>query len=490
MAILPANVLIADPHADWMRLAVPLVLEQDLAGARDLVPVLIASESGVYASAASETLRVTLEDRGGKIDLEATLAGVSSQRSERRLPARATPADLIAACDALARQLDSSATAFGTHSVPALQAFAAGAFSSNTSAKIQRFREAIAADPSFGLAYAALAEANKADAAAVLAKGAARRGSFSAADRARFDFVRARLLRSPLPEQAAAGHALVAVTPNDAEAWASLSSVMFLSGQAADGERAMSRALQITPENPNLRLQLATGLIENRQFAQAEKILNGLASNPAALPALAVCVWLEGDQARAASIYDKFLVSVTNQDAKLLLKSSWQALTGSREQAISSLAGAHLSEPRLAAFAKTQIVVWQLLNRDRTAARNTAAGAGPIAELLAAGAGSAEEWRAKVDALPAAITNAEVKKALLRYGYFLCGFYPEAAEAWQEADRESGGADLRARAMLAASLTAAGHADQAKQVRVQPFVPDFSDFFSAVSFSRLRGQAE
>jgi hypothetical protein len=145
-----------------------------------------------------------------------------------------------------------------------------------------------------------------------------------------------------------------------------------------------------------------------------------------------------------------------------------------------------LTQPQLAAFAKTQQVVWHVLDNDRTAARISAQGGGPVAELLAAGARSADDWRRKVDALPDNVANAEVKKALLAYGYFLSGFYPESAEAWKQADREAGGTDLRARAMLAASLDLAGQADTARQIIVQPFVPDFADFLSAVSFSQLQ----
>ena len=41
----------------------------------------------------------------------------------------------------------------------------------------------------------------------------------------------------------------------------------------------------------------------------------------------------------------------------------------------------------------------------------SAQGGGPVAELLAAGAPSANEWRRKVDALPDNVANPAVKKA-------------------------------------------------------------------------------
>lgn len=136
--------------------------------------------------------------------------------------------------------------------------------------------------------------------------------------------------------------------------------------------------------------------------------------------------------------------------------------------------------------------MWQLLDKQNEAAKKAGAAANPMAAVLAAGASSADEWRQKVDHLPASIATPEMRSALLRNGYFLLGFYPEAVQAWEAIDKQAGGADLQARTMLAASLKKAGEADQAKKVLVQPFLPDLADFYNAVPFTQLRrllGQA-
>jgi hypothetical protein len=482
-------VLIADPASDWMRLAVPVVLTQDLAAARELVPVLVPGESGVYAAQPAEVLRVTLEGRGKEIELDAAASSISTQRNVYTSSERTNEADLIASLDKLARALDSHAATFGTQNAQALRAFTAAAFSADPNSKIESLKSAVSADSAFGLAYSLLIEtmaaANSPELEATVAKADSQRQTFSQTDRLRYDFVRTRLLRAPLEKQASAGLALTDVLPNDTDALAATASNLFLLSKTADATRLMERALALNPANATLSQQFGLGLIENRQFARAEKVLSRGADDPALLPALAFCILFEGDRARATSTYQRYLNSVPNEDAKKLLRASWQAHAGDRAAAIASLSGAQFQDSRLAAYARTELVVLYLLNGDRENARKASENAGPIAALLAAGASSASDWRAKVEALPEGVANQAVKRTLLADGDFLFGFYTEAAELWREADHAAGGADLRARVMLAASLRAAGRASEARDIRVQPFVPDLNDLFSIISFSQL-----
>ena len=248
----------------------------------------------------------------------------------------------------------------------------------------------------------------------------------------------------------------------------------------------MSRALEISPENANMRQQWAAGLVETGQFAQAEKALQALAANPAVLPQLAACILLEGDAQRANSTYHKFLASVPNADAKTLLAASWEALSGHREKAIGQLTNASFNDSRIGAFAKDQLVLWLLMDKNYQAANQLASTAGPVAVLLASAPQSVEA--SKLNTVP----GEKVRQAAEAYGLFLHGFYPQAADAWRQIEQRSGGADLPARAMLAASLRLAGRTQEARKIPVQPFLPDFNDFYAAVSFSQLRsllGQA-
>jgi hypothetical protein len=95
----------------------------------------------------------------------------------------------------------------------------------------------------------------------------------------------------------------------------------------------------------------------------------------------------------------------------------------------------------------------------------------------------AAEWRDQVSALG---LRGEPAQIVLGYGFFLNRHYAEAAEVWQQILQRSGGADLRARAMLAASLEHEGRAADARTILVQSFVPDFNDLYAAVPFKEMR----
>ncbi len=474
-----------------MRLAVPLVLSVDLSASRNLTSSVATSESEVYQLGANATLRTTVQRLSNRLDLQAVIADVTTQQNREAFDIKGTSANLASQLDELARHVDPQATSFSTHSERALESFVLS-ISSSGAQKVQYLKDAVDADPSFGLAYVALADslagAKSPEANAVLEQAGSHSASFTALDRARFDLLRTRLAHAPLDDQTTAATALVKLVPNDPQALGALAASLFLQGRAAEAERFMNRALQISPQNADLREQLADGLIETGQFAQAEKVLQSLTANAGTLPKLAACILLEGDSQRANNTFQRFLSSVSNADAKALLSASWQALSGHRETAIEQLARTTFTDPRAGALAKSQLVLWLLLNKNYAAAKQVAARAGPLAVLLAAGAPSADVWESKVQSFP----EDSAKTALDAYGLFLHGFYPDAAEAWQRIERRSGGTDLPARAMLAASLRLAGKSDDAHKVQVQPFLPDFNDFYAVVSFSQLRsllGQA-
>ena len=52
--------------------------------------------------------------------------------------------------------------------------------------------------------------------------------------------------------------------------------------------------------------------------------------------------------------------------------------------------------------------------------------------------------------------------------------------------RQSGGTDLRSRAMLAASLDRAGQRRASSGLPVLPFLPDFNDPYTAIAFNEMR----
>ncbi|MBV9085311.1 MAG: hypothetical protein JOZ62_21765, partial [Acidobacteriaceae bacterium] len=81
LALLPGNILIPDPASEWMRFAVPLVLQQDLSVSRSLVTTIAESDSGAYQFGASELLEATVENRYQRLHIQATITDLGTQRS-------------------------------------------------------------------------------------------------------------------------------------------------------------------------------------------------------------------------------------------------------------------------------------------------------------------------------------------------------------------------------------------------------------------------
>ncbi len=474
-----------------------MILEQDFVTCRNLVAAIASGESGAYRMGASEALRTTVENRDGRISIEATVTDLATQRNRQVIRVEGpSSGGLLSPVNALAKRLNDRATYFAVKNTQALQAFTAAVESPNLEGRIQSLQASIQADPSFGLAYAALAETlaeSGKDAGPLLAAAASHRSSFTPVDGARFDAIAARILHAPLAKQEQAAGAVLELAPNQVDALAALGSVGFLRGDAVEGERAFSRALDLSPGNANLRQQLAVGLLETRRFADAEKILVGIDNNPGILPALAVCIFLEGDVNRADTVFSRYLsLRPPNDPLTPLFGATWLAVSGRAAKAIDSLQSTNFNNPGLRSLALSQMAVWQLMNGDRAAAAKSAAAATQIdrrpasfaalALLLTRGDTSVGQWRDQVNAFTA---NDQVRETVLGYGYFLNRHYAEAAQVWQQILDRSGGGDLRARAMLAASLNGAGRAGETQKLVVEPFVPDFGDLYAAVSFDQM-----
>ena len=498
LAILPANVLISDPSSEWLRLAVPLILQEDLATSRHLVASDASGVSGAYQLGATEALRTTVENRKGRIAIDAVVTDLSTQRNRKVLRVDGRDSDgLLAIADALAHKIDEHAGNFPTRNVRALQAFTAAAESANAGTRVQLLDQAILTDPSFGLAYIALAgsalQTHDQNLSALLQTAASHRSSFTPLDRALFNALSAQLSHAPLTEQNNAFSAVLQLAPNNIDALVALGSGHFLEGDGAGGARLLKRALELSPGNANIRNRLAHGLIETRQFADAEKVLSSLGNNPAALPELAVCILLEGDTARANRVLEKYLALRAPGDTVTpLLRAGWIAIAGEDAKAIGSLESVQFQDENLRSIALAQLTIWQLAAKDFAGAKKNAAlgmrqntrnSFATVAMLLSEGDLPPAEWRDRVNASP---LNDQAKQAILGYGFFLYGRYSEAAQIWQMVLRQSGASDLPARTMLAASLDRESKIAESRRILVQPFIPELGDLYASISFGEMR----
>ncbi len=477
-----------------MSTALPIVLEEDLATAPHLLIDVVKDASAAYQFGATEVLRTTIENRHGELHLHGAVSDASTQRNREVFDLESTAsAGVLPIANAFAKDIDKHATEFSTRNERAFQIFTRALEAPNAAPRMQALNDAIGIDPEFGLAYTILAQLTAQTSPQslpdLLAKAGSHASSFTALDRAKFYALAAQAVHAPISQQETALRTLLQLAPNNLDALAGLGSLRFLDGDLANGERFMTRALDLSPGNVNVLQQLARGFLETRQFAQAEKVLTGLDNNPAVLPALATCVLLEGDVRRASAISERFSESL-QPAVQMIYRATWLSLSGNTAKAIGALEGQHSADPNLQSAMNAELVVWHLMQGDFAAAKQAVTsisgkpGAFTLqAVLLSRSDLPIEQWEGTVQS---AQMTVEQKQRVLAYGLFLAGHYDRAAQIWQQAVNRSGGTDLLARAMLAGSLDRAGNSQAVGKVLVEPFVPEFGDLFAAVSFREMR----
>ena len=253
LAIPPVTVLMEHPASDWMGLAASFVLQQDLATSRSVLPLFAGDESTAYLSGATEILRMTLEQRGDVFHLSGSSFDLSSQRIRLVFEENAgVTSGLLDALERIAHQIDGArAQRFSTANFAALKPFTVAAVTQNPQVRTELLQSAIAADPSFGLARIALAET-----LGPRALEGVKPQSFTPFDQARWAALAARLTNAPSERQMETEQAILKLAPNNVDALALLGTLRFLSGNQAEGERLLRQAINLSPANGGLQLQL------------------------------------------------------------------------------------------------------------------------------------------------------------------------------------------------------------------------------------------
>jgi tetratricopeptide (TPR) repeat protein len=462
LAIPPANILIDDDSSDWLGAAIPIILQQNLAAAKDTASSITPNDSSAYAIQATSIAAVAVTREPSGFHLDFVLRDAATQRTTAVIRSSASP-DVVTAVDLAAKHIDAAAIPFPTHNETALRAFVEAAGSRDLPAAIQHLQDAVRADPRFGAAQTALlstkARAGASDLNAVLQSALEYRNAFTPLDRARFDLTVARIRHVPLEKQRQAASAVLQLAPHDMEALSLAGSVSFLEGDPAAAERFLSHAVTLAPANSEVRLQLAQGFLETKQFRRAEALfVQG--QMQVEIVNRAVCVLLAGDSARANSIMNDFLQAqeASRNPLAPLIRAEWTASTGALENAIAFLHTASFANPALAALADAHKEVWQAMLKKSGSA---------IPKISAPGVDDA---------------------SLSGYHLFLARDYAAAAIQWQSASNASGGMDLRSRAMLASCFDRLHRTQEIPALRVEPFAPNLSgtDPFSVLPFLEMR----
>ncbi len=216
------------------------------------------------------------------------------------------------------------------------------------------------------------------------------------------------------------------------------------------------------------------------QAARQAAIVNVAPNNVNALAELGWLSFLQGKSAEGERLLGK-AIQLSPQPLQFQLQLA-QGLVASRRfsQAAQLLQTISAGNPTILPGLATA----KLLSGDAEAANAVFA---RFANLLQVGTPTRtfleHQWKAilakKTDAAPTAANTP------LAPGYraFLERRFPEAIGFWQNIVQQTSGTDLRARAMLAASLEAAR---QPEQVKVLPYLPDFGDPYASVAFNEMR----
>lgn len=497
LAILPSNLLISDPASEWLKIGLPIVLQQDLITARGLIPGFAPDEGGSVQAGATRVLRTSIENRNGGLHIECTTVDSATRKVIKVDSADASSASvLLPVINSLAKKLDPAAIEFPTRSTPAWQALATAEASNNPQQRLQFLNQAINQDQNFGLAWISLLEMvvpnRQTNLKQMIDDAKAHRGGFSPFDRARFDVAINRVDNAAPDVQIRDANAALALAPNDLDIVTVLGNNQILSGDFSAGEQSLRRAVKLNPSNIGLRFQLARGLMELRKFKEAEVVFNSIEKTPAVYPELATCILLEGDKTRATVIAEKFIASIQNDDIKPLFRATWEVMAGDRQKGIDLVLSTKFKAANLQTIALGEAAVWQLMNGDFDGANRTVAlvtqAAGQsvalpqITGLLADNKTPTADWQKKVQAIG---LPDNIKQPILAYGFFLRANYTDASNVWQQVDNASHGADLHARVMLASSLDRAGKST-GRRIAILPFTPEFADLYSAISFAELR----
>lgn len=497
-ALLPANVLVSDGSLDWLRPAVPVILQHDLITARHVLAVRAWGDSAAYEQSANEVIEATVERYSGRLFVHTVVRDLGTQQI-RPIATASGPesAGVVSLIDQVAKRIDAAAAAFPSTSHDVLLSYIQALNAPTAQAQLTQLQGTVNRDPKFGPAQLSLiaiaAEHRLPQTAQILQAAAPYRTAFDTIDRLSFDATANRLLHVPIAIQTQAAAALAAAAPNNLEALSLLGTADFLQNDAAAGERALKKALALTGGSLAIRLQLATGYIETRQYGKAADLLKS-ERDFVPVTTYAIAELLNGNKDQAARAMDAiYRARVTaSYPFANLGHAEWIALSNGYQVAIDELERTTWAQPDDKAIALAQAAIWELALGNRPVAAETArrasamagAKAKPFAAAAAAlcGAGSAANVQAQFGK-----ANTLQSRVLLAYGLFFYGDYPAAAKEWAALWKQSGDSDESTRAMLAASLS---HLKQQSPAVVQPFVPNLSgdDPFAAVAFNEMRKQ--
>ena len=362
----PQRAVTGDAALDWVSVAGPAMLVDELSGASRVLAVRVSTTGKAALEGATQLLHCTYTQRGGALEISYALE--DAQR-HRMVSTGSAPGTVLFAVSTLARALDMGAQPFSTSSADAATAWGRG-----------DFEHAVMLDPDFGTAWeswtAQVQQSGKPDEAEAIAERALARSSLrTPLNKAQIQLSSA-LLRRDETARIAALTELARLTPHDSGTVMALAEIEQRHRRFPAAEQLYRRALAIDPENaaalnglgyaqgedgdldgakktleeygqkPEQAVNALDSLGEvhfmNGRFADAEKYFTQATArqanflNGAPLMKAAYAHWLGGDLAGADALMQKYLA---NQNAQQLVwrQAIWLYATGRQDQALAML---------------------------------------------------------------------------------------------------------------------------------------------------------
>jgi tetratricopeptide (TPR) repeat protein len=506
--------LTGDPSLEWTARAASEILSRSLAGVMS-GPVLHSAalaraaatlgSSPVAAPGASSEIgdarlagatRVIsgyVQKVGSGIRVEATERDLNSQQTLRSATAEdSTP---LGAVSKIAKQFSPNAQPYLTSDATAIRLYASGL----ESAGDEQLEQAVAADPNFGPAWAALAGRQLARGDRDGAKQTVARASryhLDDYDQATIDAANATLnndrhtqveaLRrisalSPgdsvllrtvaqsemdvgeFAEAASSWNKLAAVLPNDPGAWNLLGYSRAYTGDYQGALNAMREYQRLDPNGANPIDSIGDVYFLFRKYKEAAaNYLAANAKDPEFMNhgELYKAAWAKfhaGDKSGAESLFGQFRFArdKTHDLTVPLFVADWLYRTGRSGDAIALLRAETQSGSTPKALVYSQLAIWDLLAGNRPAAARDAASAGTpqslpvlLARFCSLPPASAQQWRERAEKMIQGNGAGNLRLVALGYALVLDDKSAEAIPVWEQIVDKSPGTDFFLRAVL------------------------------------------
>lgn len=482
-------------------------------------PGISAERQDARGAGATRVISGYIEKAGSQIRIEAYERDLATQKTIRSVSAEsATP---IGAMSAIAKQLSPSAQPYLTSNTEAIRLYAAGVESQSD----DDLERAVAIDPNFGPAWAALVQREIArgdrDAArqTIARAGRYHLDGYDQADidvenaglnndrHARVDALRRLSALSPgdtallrivaqaemdvgeFADAASDWNKLAAVLPNDADAWNLLGYSRAYTGDYAGALSAIKEYQRLSASSAN-PLD-STGDVDFLFKKFKEAAASYLAANtkdPSFLNhgELYKAAWAKyyaGDKSGAEALFSQFRFTrdKAHEGSTPLFVADWLYRTGRGSDAVAMLRGAAAKLPaQTQPLAYSQLAIWDLLAGDRPLAAKDAALAGQpksipafLARFCALPSASEKDWQARADKMLQGNAAGNLRLLAVGYALILDDKANDAIQVWEQIVDRSPGTDFFLRDVLAKL--------QDQPVK-QPIVPNPDDLnqFAAV----------